>query len=215
MPRPIPCEHNPKKRCDDCQKAANAAKKRADRAADPEKSRAAVKKWRSDPENKEKRNAWERVRRAEDPQKHRDYHKQWRDENPDKMNTNATKNKEWRIQNPERSRASRRRLFAANPAKYRAKKWRQNGIVFRDGDTFESIIEAQEYKCQICLEELRGLPSWQVHLDHDHAISDRPNVRGVLCHKCNKTLGLIRDNIEHLENAITYLRSNLTTPESC
>jgi hypothetical protein len=37
-------------------------------------------------------------------------------------------------------------------------------------------------------------------IDHDHKTN---KVRGLLCHACNLTLGLARDNVEILANLIT------------
>jgi RNA polymerase-binding transcription factor DksA len=41
------------------------------------------------------------------------------------------------------------------------------------------------------------------HIDHCHVTG---KVRGVLCNKCNVSLGLVNDNIDHLEQIIAYLR---------
>lgn len=47
-------------------------------------------------------------------------------------------------------------------------------------------------------------------LDHDHKTGA---VRGLLCHNCNRALGLFQDSISNLENAIDYLKRATTIPE--
>lgn len=42
-----------------------------------------------------------------------------------------------------------------------------------------------------------------MHWDHDH-VTDQ--FRGWLCHHCNVTLGTVKDNIEHLQLLIEYLK---------
>jgi hypothetical protein len=42
-----------------------------------------------------------------------------------------------------------------------------------------------------------------LHIDHDH---ETGKVRGVICYKCNITLGHFKDSIEHLQLLINYLR---------
>lgn len=47
-------------------------------------------------------------------------------------------------------------------------------------------------------------------VDHDH---NTGVVRGLLCHNCNRALGLLQDNPETLEVAIAYLKSVTTIPK--
>ena len=69
----------------------------------------------------------------------------------------------------------------------------------------------KKHVCPICLsteEQVAGKGgerngSWV--LDHDHHTD---KFRGWLCHGCNRGLGAFNDNIEHLENAIKYLKEN-------
>lgn len=46
-------------------------------------------------------------------------------------------------------------------------------------------------------------------VDHCH---DTGIVRGLLCHNCNRALGLFKDKIEVLKNAIKYLEGATTIP---
>ena len=62
---------------------------------------------------------------------------------------------------------------------------------------YNSIAEAQNYKCKICNTETKLV------VDHCHKTN---KVRGLLCNPCNMALGLLKDNINSLENAKTYLQ---------
>lgn len=44
-------------------------------------------------------------------------------------------------------------------------------------------------------------------VDHDHSTG---NVRGLLCHNCNRALGLLGDNVSLLKKAIRYLEGSET-----
>lgn len=50
----------------------------------------------------------------------------------------------------------------------------------------------------------------KLNVDHDHKTR---NVRGLLCHNCNRALGLLKDNINSLKSAISYLEGATTIPE--
>lgn len=58
------------------------------------------------------------------------------------------------------------------------------------------LFEEADGKCQICGTETN------LCLDHCHNTNE---VRGFLCAHCNTGLGMFRDNISFLENAIKYL----------
>ena len=62
---------------------------------------------------------------------------------------------------------------------------------------YESKYKEQKGACKICRKNFD-----QLVVDHDHNTGD---VRGLLCHSCNKGLGLFFDNVSALENAIIYL----------
>mgnify|MGYP000094078581 FL=1 len=67
------------------------------------------------------------------------------------------------------------------------------------------MLEAQDYKCAICgnEDEVEGR---RLAIDHCHSTGD---VRGLLCGKCNRGLGLFYDNQELLNKAIQYLKQSL------
>lgn len=64
------------------------------------------------------------------------------------------------------------------------------------------MIKSQNNKCKIC--EIK-LPSDKLRIDHCH---NSNIIRGILCDDCNVTLGLVKENIQTLENMILYLKTN-------
>jgi hypothetical protein len=48
-----------------------------------------------------------------------------------------------------------------------------------------------------------GKKIYRLSIDHSH---NSKNIRGLLCKKCNTGIGMFKDNIQLLENAINYLK---------
>lgn len=77
----------------------------------------------------------------------------------------------------------------------------------------KQLEEKQKGCCAIC-----GGESFKMHpgikqilcLDHCHISG---NVRGLLCHNCNRALGLFKDSKETLSKALEYLESATTIPQ--
>lgn len=71
--------------------------------------------------------------------------------------------------------------------------------------TYNKMLVEQGNKCKICFvhrEELKRA----LCVDHDH---DTGKVRGLLCDTCNRSLGLLKDNVNILMNAVKYLQGKL------
>lgn len=78
-------------------------------------------------------------------------------------------------------------------------------------EEFDQIMEVQDGVCAGC----HRAPSTLRHLDIDHKHqrreakaspeSRRPLVRGALCHRCNRALGVVFDSPETLRNLADYL----------
>jgi hypothetical protein len=65
--------------------------------------------------------------------------------------------------------------------------------------------DRQNGKCAICREEgflMREDHKATLMVDHDHATGA---VRGLLCHNCNRALGLLRDSPMRAAAAVAYL----------
>lgn len=66
---------------------------------------------------------------------------------------------------------------------------------------YYKIYLEQEGKCKIC-GILESNCTKRLAVDHDHNTNI---VRGLLCEKCNQGIGMFKDNINLLKNAIEYL----------
>lgn len=80
-------------------------------------------------------------------------------------------------------------------------------------EEYEYLVERAGGCCEICGGEGFLMRDWhksKLVIDHDHSTGD---VRGLLCHNCNRGLGLFQDKIENLETAIRYLERATTIPK--
>ena len=67
-----------------------------------------------------------------------------------------------------------------------------------NSENYTVLLEKQKYSCAICKDKA------ELEVDHCHTTS---KVRGLLCERCNRLLGLGRENIDILVAAIDYLKS--------
>ena len=87
---------------------------------------------------------------------------------------------------------------------------RNYGILFSD---YTRMLQEQHSKCAICKRD--GFTMAKHHVlklvvDHCHKTG---LVRGLLCHNCNRALGLLQDSPEELLNAVKYLEGATTIPQ--
>lgn len=69
-------------------------------------------------------------------------------------------------------------------------------------DEFDRLLEAQAGKCAICGTSSPGGRWSRFSVDHDH---ETGRVRGLLCLRCNRALGLMDDDPRRLQRAANYL----------
>lgn len=100
----------------------------------------------------------------------------------------------WQENNRERSKESQRRRNLKH----------RYGI---DYSEYEDLLKKQKHKCAICnigendsSYSKYTRPSFCV--DHCHATK---KVRGLLCNNCNRGIGLLKENVNTLQEAIRYL----------
>lgn len=91
-----------------------------------------------------------------------------------------------------------------NPEKFKAVQRRNNlkrcyGITQNE---YEKLFKQQNGVCKVCgqKEALRQ----SLSIDHNHKTN---KVRGLLCHKCNRAIGLLQDDITIVNNLLVYLQS--------
>jgi hypothetical protein len=81
---------------------------------------------------------------------------------------------------------------------------RRGHLKYRYGLTveqWEAEFDAQGRRCQICRATTSGWKrGW--HTDHDHKTGE---MRGILCHVCNRTLGHMKEEAGHFQAFIDYL----------
>lgn len=99
----------------------------------------------------------------------------------------------------EKRKAQSRKVYLEKPEVRRrvrsAMLLRKYGITI---EQYEEIYNHQEGKCEICGKFFPVLA-----VDHNHATGQ---IRGLLCRDCNAGFGLLKEDIEILNNAIVYKR---------
>lgn len=73
---------------------------------------------------------------------------------------------------------------------------------------FQELVRLEDGRCAVCSKEFSD--DSQVRIDHDHTTGD---VRGLVCQKCNMSLGLNGDNLaaiqQTLQQQVAYLTRKL------
>lgn len=75
---------------------------------------------------------------------------------------------------------------------------------------YEDMLVDQSYECALCNADIERAGEGHhytkvANVDHCHATG---KVRGLLCHKCNKALGMFHDDVEALRRAADYIERN-------
>lgn len=172
----------------------------------PADARANHAAWRA--ANPEKEKAYNAAYRAANPEKEKTRQAAYRAANPEKMKAKEVAR---RAANPEKEKARNAAYYAANREKMKAKgaaygasgkrsaasRMRKYGM---SPEAFQLMLLMQQNACGVCAETFSGEPQ----VDHCHKTGE---IRGLLCSRCNKALGLFRDSPETLERAKEWLRN--------
>jgi hypothetical protein len=97
-------------------------------------------------------------------------------------------NRDWRERNQESLKVRERARYLREREAVKARKY---GITIEEVQRLERVTH-----CEAC-----GNALAKPCIDHDH---ETGAVRGVLCHLCNRTLGLFGDNAERLTKLVQY-----------
>lgn len=77
-------------------------------------------------------------------------------------------------------------------------------------EEYEAMHASQEGVCAICKEPetqacYRTGATYNLAVDHNHSTDE---IRQLLCSRCNRTLGMVNDDIKLLEDMIAYLNKH-------
>lgn len=121
--------------------------------------------------------------------------------------------RQWTKDNAERVRERNAAAYAADPTR-RHRDHRQFWLKLYGltQESYAEMLEAQNHVCAICLQPERFIDSRtgeprRLSVDHDHVTGQ---VRGLLCGRCNRTLGHMNEDIDSFLRAVEYLRRAAT-----
>lgn len=80
-----------------------------------------------------------------------------------------------------------------------------------DMHKYQEMLQEQSGVCKICRKEgflLAESHKMKLVVDHCH---ETGIIRGLLCHNCNRGLGLFQDSVDNLNNAVNYLKGATTS----
>lgn len=137
----------------------------------------------------------------EQKERNRLYAQQYRKDHPEKIKRD---NKQYRETHLEKMKKYDKQYRE----KYREKYWdknknrhlkRQHNITIED---YNKLFDQQKGRCGICRKHQSTL-SRALCVDHDHKTN---RIRGLLCDKCNRAIGIFHDNIGELMASVKYLK---------
>lgn len=106
--------------------------------------------------------------------------------------------KNWYRKNADKQIAKTKAKYAENPdAARNATLLRKYGITLAERN---EMLQKQNGCCAICNEKLQN-----IKVDHCHKTN---KIRELLCHNCNVLLGLAKDKVVTLQNAVRYLQKH-------
>jgi hypothetical protein len=100
---------------------------------------------------------------------------------------------QWNKDHPDRFRLNQRRMVVK----------KRYGITLED---YAALLASQGGRCAVCGTSDPGKQTW--HIDHCHKTGV---VRGVLCGRCNRSIGAFEDDPELLAKAVAYLTRSVAT----
>ncbi len=173
--------------------------------------------------SKECRKTGRKKYREDNKERRREYNKEWYKNNKEKVkkyneeNAEKIKNrtkkyyqkpevkekrrlnfKKWEEENTEH-RKQYLKEYEQRPEAKSKRLERIFGITLFD---YNEILKKQNNCCYICYKHKNEFNK-RLAVDHDHKTGE---VRGLLCMRCNSSLGGFEDNVDFLKRAIEYLR---------
>lgn len=103
----------------------------------------------------------------------------------------------WRLENPDRVIAYRKKNRRKS---YLQEAKRKYGL---EPEEFHRMMSSQKEQCATCKKDFNwGDKQTKPHIDHCHKSGV---IRGILCNKCNTTLGWLSDQPDTLKRMAEYL----------
>lgn len=125
------------------------------------------------------------------------------------------RHKQYYLNNKEKVQEYHKQYYIKNKeyVDNRSKKWKVNNknkvfnimLKYKYGITVEQknqMIIIQNNKCACCKDPLDNNPR-NVCIDHDHITG---KLRKVLCQKCNKSLGIMEENVDKISKLLEYAK---------
>lgn len=110
------------------------------------------------------------------------------------------RNERWYLNNKEKANKQSKDYHKANPMAHRKGAIAKYGLTLED---YDKLFKEQNGCCAIC-ETHQSELKHSLSVDHNHETN---KIRGLLCNNCNRSIGLLKDDIEVLEKAIVYLKT--------
>lgn len=125
-----------------------------------------------------------------------------RNQSPERKKQLRAAVKKWRDNNKEKDKAARKLYYDNNKDKIQnSRLLREYGITLVEFSRMKESIK----QCEICN---ASFSNTTCHIDHCHASG---RVRGLLCFNCNAALGMLKESIQILQNALSYLGKHKET----
>lgn len=67
---------------------------------------------------------------------------------------------------------------------------------------YQELVDSQNGVCAICKMKDKHMA---LHIDHDHNTNE---IRGLLCKRCNSGIGMFRESLNIIKEAVNYLENN-------
>lgn len=148
--------------------------------------------------NKERMNAQARLNYLKNREKRLQQAREWQRKNKDRIREHRRNNPQKYLRKDYAWRKKNKAKVALYAERARIKK--KFGLTW---EQYQSLILAQDNKCEICLKPPFGKRSKaKLHLDHCHTTGKR---RGLICGQCNTALGMVNDSRDILLRMISYL----------
>jgi len=108
--------------------------------------------------------------------------------------------KRWKLEHKEKVKEYSKNRYKRKKDHY--KKWHLNKSYGIDAEKFNIMLKSQKNRCGICKKEFTNIYPFRPCVDHEHTGG---KIRGLLCGNCNIAIGLLKDDLTILHNALKWV----------